>query len=39
VYEKVGDAMVPFGGLDAHGAMRHGTPEMVKAETREVLKV
>jgi len=39
IYAKLGDAMVPFGGVNPHGAMRHGTPEEVRAETREVLKV
>ena len=37
VYDKIGDAMVPFGGINPHGPMRHGTPEAVSAETREVL--
>jgi uroporphyrinogen decarboxylase len=39
VYAKIGDVMVPFGGVNPHGAMRHGTPEEVAAETQEVLKV
>ncbi len=37
VYSKVGDAIVPFGGVNPHGPMRHGTPEEVRAETRQVL--
>jgi len=39
VYSKIGDAMVPFGGINPHGPMRHGTPEEVRAETREVLSI
>ena len=37
LYSKVGDAIVPFGGVNPHGPMRHGTPEQVRAETRQVL--
>jgi len=37
-YGKAGDALVPFGGINPHGPMRHGTPEQVRAETREALK-
>ena len=37
VYDKIGDDMVPFGGINPLGPMRHGTPEAVRAETREVL--
>ena len=37
VYDKIGDAMVPFGGINPHGPMRHGTPEEVKSETQAVL--
>jgi len=39
LYSKIGDAIVPFGGVNPHGAMRYGTPEEVRAETREVLTV
>lgn len=39
VYSKIGEAMVPFGGINPHGPMRHGTPEEVKAETRDVLSM
>ncbi len=34
---KVGDRMVLFGGLNPHGALRKGTPDDVRAETRRVL--
>ena len=34
---KVGDRIVLFGGLNPHGVIRTGTPEAVRAETREVL--
>jgi uroporphyrinogen-III decarboxylase len=34
---KVGDRIVLFGGLDPHGALRKGTPDDVRAATREVL--
>ncbi len=37
VYKKIGDAMVPFGGVNPLGAMRYGTPEEVRVETQEVL--
>lgn len=37
IYEKLGDAMVPFGGVNPLGPMRYGTPEEVRAETRAVL--
>ena len=33
-FDKVGDALVPFGGINPHGPMRHGTPEAVRSETR-----
>ena len=29
--------MVPFGGINPHGPMRHGTPEAVRTDTREVM--
>jgi uroporphyrinogen decarboxylase len=38
LYAKVKDRIIPFGGVNPHGAMRHGTPEEVRAETREVLR-
>jgi len=38
IYEKIGDAMVPFGGVNPLGPMRYGTPEAVCAETREVIE-
>lgn len=34
IYANVGDAIVPFGGVDPHGVMRTGTPDEVRAETR-----
>ena len=37
VFEKLGDTMVPFGGINPLGPMRYGTPEEVSAETKEVL--
>ena len=37
VYVKIGDHMVPFGGINPHGPMRYGEPEEVRAETRQVL--
>jgi len=37
LYEKVGDGVVPFGGVNPHGPIRHGTPDQVRAETRAVL--
>jgi len=38
LYSKIGDAIVPFGGVNPHGPMRHGTAEEVRTETRQVLK-
>ncbi len=38
IYERIGDTMVPFGGVNPLGPMRYGTPEEVWAETQEVLK-
>ncbi|MBM4040889.1 MAG: hypothetical protein FJ290_20510 [Planctomycetes bacterium] len=35
---KVGDRIVLFGGLNPHGVLRKGTPDDVRAETREVLR-
>ena len=37
LYPRIGDRIIPFGGVNPHGAMRHGTPEDVQAETRAVL--
>jgi uroporphyrinogen-III decarboxylase len=39
VYSKIGDTMIPFGGLNPHGPMLNGSPEEVATETREVLAV
>jgi len=38
LYEKVGDRVILFGGLDPHGVIRHGTPDDVRKATREALK-
>ncbi len=38
LYAKVKARIIPFGGVNPHGAMRHGTPEEVRAETREALR-
>ncbi len=37
VYDKIGDAMVPFGGINPLGPMRYGSPKEVRKETKEVL--
>jgi len=37
-FGKVGDTLVPFGGINPHGPMRHGTPEAVRAETRAAVQ-
>ncbi len=34
---KVGDRVVLFGGLDPHGVIRTGTPDAVRAATREAV--
>jgi uroporphyrinogen-III decarboxylase len=38
VYAKVGDGIVPFGGLNPHGAIRLGTPEEVRKEAGAVVE-
>jgi uroporphyrinogen decarboxylase len=38
LYSKVGDDIVLFGGLNPHGAMRLGTPDEVREETRAVVE-
>ena len=38
LYEGIGDRIVPFGGVNPHGVMRHGTPEQVREETRRALE-
>jgi uroporphyrinogen decarboxylase len=38
LYSKIADRIVLFGGLNPHGAMRHGTPAQVRAETEEALR-
>lgn len=38
LYEKIGDRIVPFGGLNPHGIIRTGTPEEVYAETRKLVE-
>ena len=37
VLDRVDGRIVLFGGLDPHGAMRHGTPADVRTETRAAL--
>jgi uroporphyrinogen-III decarboxylase len=36
IYQKIGDKIVLFGGLNPHGNMLHGTPEEVRLETQAV---
>lgn len=38
VYAKVGSGIVPFGGLNPHGAIRTGRPEEVRNETRAAVE-
>lgn len=38
LYSKIGDRIVPFGGLNPHGVIRTGAAQEVYAETREVVK-
>ena len=38
LYSKIGDAIVPWGGVNPHGAMREGTPEDVRSETRAAVE-
>jgi uroporphyrinogen decarboxylase len=38
LYDKIGDAIVPWGGLNPHGAIRIGTPDQVQAEARTVVE-
>jgi uroporphyrinogen decarboxylase len=38
LFDKIEDRIVLFGGVNPHGVMLHGTPDDVRAETREVLK-
>lgn len=35
---KTRDRIIPFGGVNPHGVMRHGNPEQVWAETRAVVE-
>lgn len=35
---KTRGRIIPFGGVNPHGVMRHGTPEQVYAETRAVVQ-
>jgi uroporphyrinogen decarboxylase len=37
-YSKTGDRIIPFGGVNPHGVMRHGTPQQVRRETRGVVE-
>ncbi len=34
LYPKIQDRIVPFGGINPHGVMRHGSAEEVREETR-----
>ena len=38
LYGKVGNVLVPFGGVNPHGPIRQGTPDQVREETRGVLQ-
>ena len=38
LYTKIGDAIVPFGGLNPHGAIRTGKQKEVRAEARVAVK-
>jgi len=38
LYSKIGDKIVPFGGLSPHGVIRTGTPEEDYSETRKVVE-
>ncbi len=38
LYSKIGDAIIPWGGLNPHGAIRSGTPEEVRAEARAAVR-
>jgi uroporphyrinogen decarboxylase len=38
LYDKIGDVIVPWGGLNPHGPIRIGTPGEVAAETRHVVE-
>jgi uroporphyrinogen decarboxylase len=38
IYPLLGEKIVPFGGLNPHGALRLGTPEEVRQETLACLK-
>jgi uroporphyrinogen decarboxylase len=37
-YSKTKGRIIPFGGVNPHGVMRHGTPEQVGSETRAVVQ-
>jgi uroporphyrinogen decarboxylase len=37
LYSKIGNAIIPWGGLNPHGALRSGTPEAVRAEARDAV--
>lgn len=38
LFSKVNEDIVLFGGVNPHGAIRHGSPDDVRAETRRVLQ-
>jgi len=38
LYPRIGDRIVLFGGLNPHGVIRKGTPDEVRAATRQVVE-
>jgi len=38
LYARIGDRIVLFGGVNPHGAIRHGSPQEVRAETLAALE-
>jgi len=38
IYSKIDEAIVPFGGLNPLGAIKIGTPEEIRAETRAAVE-
>jgi len=37
-FSKTKDRIIPFGGVNPHGVMRHGSPQEVRQETRAVVE-
>ena len=37
-FSKTQDRIIPFGGVNPHGVMRHGSPQEVRQETRAVVE-